>query len=98
MLRALEELRERLDKKWRNQLSSSEKKDLKVMAGTGDDEYRTFCLIYDQMRKRKTFETTVDVEEFGRIQQDLPECSSHADPDLRGPRCSSSGTGGLGDG
>ena len=26
------------------------------------------------MRKRKTFETTVDVEEFGRIQEDLPEC------------------------
>ena len=25
------------------------------------------------MRKRKTFETTVDVEEFGRIQEDLPE-------------------------
>ena len=37
------------------------------------DLYRTFCLIYNQMRKRKTFETTVDVEEFGRIQQDLPE-------------------------
>ena len=25
------------------------------------------------MRKRKTFETTVDVDEFGRIQQALPE-------------------------
>ncbi len=35
--------------------------------------YRTFCRMYKQMRKRKTFETTVDVEEFGRIQQDLPE-------------------------
>lgn len=71
---SLEELRGRLDKKWRNQLSSAERKGLKVIAGTGDDEYRTFCLMYDQMRKRKTFETTVDVEEFGRIQQDLPEC------------------------
>jgi lipid II:glycine glycyltransferase (peptidoglycan interpeptide bridge formation enzyme) len=29
-------------------------------------------LIYNQMRKRKTFETTVDVVEFGRIQEDLP--------------------------
>jgi lipid II:glycine glycyltransferase (peptidoglycan interpeptide bridge formation enzyme) len=70
---ALEELRKGLDKKWRNQLSSSEKKGLKVVAGSGTEEYRTFCLIYNQMRKRKTFETTVDVEEFGRIQEDLPE-------------------------
>jgi len=70
---SVEELRRRLDKKWRNQLSSSEKKDLKVVAGNGSDEYRTFSTIYKQMRKRKTFETTVDVEEFGRIQEDLPE-------------------------
>jgi hypothetical protein len=70
---SVEELRKRLDKKWRNQLSSSEKKGPKVVAGSGSDEYRTFCLIYNQMRKRKTFETTVDVEEFGRIQQDLAE-------------------------
>jgi lipid II:glycine glycyltransferase (peptidoglycan interpeptide bridge formation enzyme) len=67
----LEELRGGLDKKWRNQLSSAEKKDLKVIAGGGSEEYRTFCMLYNQMRKRKTFETTVDVEEFGRIQQDL---------------------------
>ncbi len=69
----LEELRKRLDKKWRNQLSRAEKNNLKVIAGSGSDEYRTFCLIYNQMRKRKTFETTVDVEEFGRIQEDLVE-------------------------
>lgn len=69
----IEELRKGLDKKWRNLLASSEKKNLEVIAGTGTEEYRTFCLIYDQMRKRKAFETTVDVEEFARIQQDLPE-------------------------
>ena len=70
---ALEELRRKLDAKWRNHLKRSEKNGLDVVAGTGNDEYRTFRLIYDQMRKRKTFETTVDVEEFGRIQEDLPE-------------------------
>ena len=70
---ALEELRRKLDKKWRNQLTSSEKKGLNVVAGTGSNEYRVFRQIYNQMRKRKTFETTVDVEEFGRIQEDLPE-------------------------
>ena len=70
---SLEELRRRLDRKWRNMLSSSEKKGLQVVAGNGSDEYRIFSLIYKQMRKRKTFESTVDVEEFGRIQEDLPE-------------------------
>lgn len=70
---ALEELRRGLDKKWRNQVSRSERKGLEVVAGCGCGEYRTFCVVYNQMRKRKTFETTVDVEEFGRIQQDLPE-------------------------
>jgi len=69
----LEELRRGLDKKWRNQLSCSEKKGLEVVAGSGSGEYQTFCLLYNQMRKRKRFETTVDVEEFGRIQQELPE-------------------------
>ena len=63
----------RLDKKWRNQLSRAEKNNLKVIVGSGSAEFRTFCLIYNQMRKRKTFETTVDVEEFGRIQEELAE-------------------------
>jgi lipid II:glycine glycyltransferase (peptidoglycan interpeptide bridge formation enzyme) len=67
----LEELRKRLDKKWRNQLSRAEKNNLKVIAGSGSEEFRTFCLIYNEMLKRKGFETTVDVDEFGRIQEDL---------------------------
>ena len=70
---AVEELRKNLDAKWRNHLKRSEKNGLNVVAGIGSDEYRIFCQIYNQMRKRKTFDTTVDVEEFGRIQEDLPE-------------------------
>ena len=69
----LEELRKNLDKKWRNQLTRSEKNGLKIITGSGTDEYRTFCRMYNQMWKRKAFETTVDVEEFGRLQEDLPE-------------------------
>jgi FemAB family len=71
--RPLEELRRNLDKKWRNQLTRSEKNRLKVVAGTGTCEYRRFCRMYKQMRERKAFESTVDIEEFGRIQEDLPE-------------------------
>jgi lipid II:glycine glycyltransferase (peptidoglycan interpeptide bridge formation enzyme) len=70
---AVEELRKKLDAKWRNHLKRAEKNGLNVVAGTGSSQYRIFCQIYNQMRTRKTFETTVDVEEFGRIQEDLPE-------------------------
>lgn len=69
----LAELRCQLDKKWRNQLTRSEKNNLTVISGHGSREYRVFCDIYFQMRKRKAFETTVDAEEFGRIQEALSE-------------------------
>ena len=68
-----DELRKKLDAKWRNHLKRSEKNGLNVITGTGNNEYQVFRQIYNQMRKRKTFETTVDVEEFGRIQENLPE-------------------------
>jgi lipid II:glycine glycyltransferase (peptidoglycan interpeptide bridge formation enzyme) len=70
---SLDELRKSLDPKWRNKLSGAEKNNLKVVAGNGREEYQTFCQLYYQMRKRKTFETTVDVEEFRRMQEDLAE-------------------------
>jgi len=70
---SLEDLRKRLDAKWRNKLSGAEKKALRIVAKSGRAEYQTFCQIYNQMRKRKTFESTVDVKEFGRIQDTLPE-------------------------
>ena len=69
----VEELRRNLDKKWRNQLNRAEKNGLRVVAGSETDQFRTFCLMYKQMRNRKTFETTVDIEEFERIQEDLPQ-------------------------
>ena len=69
----LDQLRSRLDAKWRNKLRQAEKNNLTVTAGDGDREYRAFCELYSQMRQRKTFETTVDAEEFARIQQALPK-------------------------
>jgi lipid II:glycine glycyltransferase (peptidoglycan interpeptide bridge formation enzyme) len=69
----LEDLRKRLDKKWRNQLTRAEKNNLTITSGSGSSEFQTFCLIYSQMQKRKAFETTVNVEEFARIQEHLPE-------------------------
>lgn len=69
----LEDLRRNLDKKWRNQLTRAEKNGLTVRAGCRLDEYRIFCHMYFQMLERKSFNTTVDAEEFGRIQEDLPQ-------------------------
>jgi lipid II:glycine glycyltransferase (peptidoglycan interpeptide bridge formation enzyme) len=73
LARPLEELHGNLDKKWRNALTRSQKNGLKIVAGGGSEEYQSFCQMYNQMRKRKGFVSSVDVEEFGRIQQDLPE-------------------------
>jgi lipid II:glycine glycyltransferase (peptidoglycan interpeptide bridge formation enzyme) len=70
---SIEELRRKLDKKWRNQLSRAEKNNLEVIAGNSGTEYHTFCLIYNEMLKRKAFETTVDADEFGRLQEALAE-------------------------
>ena len=42
------------------------------MNGDGIEEYGVFCEMYREMLNRKGFETTVSIEEFGRIQEDLP--------------------------
>lgn len=69
----LEELRGRLSKKWRNALSRAEKNGLEIVGGDGMAEYNLFCKMYREMLRRKGFETTVSIEEFGRIQADLPK-------------------------
>jgi lipid II:glycine glycyltransferase (peptidoglycan interpeptide bridge formation enzyme) len=70
---SLETLRKNFDPKWRNKLAGAERNNLDMIAGNGSEEYETFCQLYNNMRSRKAFETTVDVEEFGRIQQELPK-------------------------
>lgn len=69
----LEVLRRNLNPKWRNKLAGAEKNGLQVVQGSGVEEYRIFCRLYQQMRNRKSFDTTVDIEEFEKIQQNLPE-------------------------
>jgi lipid II:glycine glycyltransferase (peptidoglycan interpeptide bridge formation enzyme) len=72
LLPSLADLRKNLDPKWRNKLSGAEKNHLRVASRNDQEGYQAFSQIYHEMRKRKTFETTVDVEEFGRIQEKLP--------------------------
>ena len=67
------DLRRQLDKKWRNQLSRAENSGLTVVCGSASEQYLAFTSIYKEMRERKAFSTTVDVDAFGRIQAALEE-------------------------
>lgn len=69
----LEALRKGLDQKWRNQLNRAEKNGLVILEGSGTEHYEVFLKLYQDMWSRKKFDTSVDVEEFGRIAADLPE-------------------------
>ena len=64
----VELIRKRLDQKWRNQLNRAEKSDLLLEVSDRAEAYREFLQLYQAMQERKPFETTVDVEEFARIQ------------------------------
>ena len=84
----LEELRRKLDQKWRNQLNRAEKNGLEIIEGDGAEEFDGFLHIYDQMVARKQFDTSTNVHEFAEIQRDLPKnqrmkiflCSQHGVP------------------
>jgi lipid II:glycine glycyltransferase (peptidoglycan interpeptide bridge formation enzyme) len=66
------ELTKRLHQKWRNQLNAASKSNLTVREGTEDELFGQFLGIYDEMMRRKRFDTTVDPRLFHRIQQQLP--------------------------
>lgn len=67
----LDELRKRLDQKWRNQLNRAEKNNLKIIEDDNRDLFDIFLKMYDQMRSRKSFQSSTDVHAFKRIQKEL---------------------------
>ena len=70
---SLEEIRKKLDQKWRNQLNRAEKNGLSVVEGNSSQLYEVFLSLQKQMLERKAFIPGVNYDEFGRIQADLPE-------------------------
>ena len=70
--RSAEELRRQLSSRWRRQLNIAERNSLEIVEGQSDDLYLQFLQMYREMFARKRFDTSVDVEEFRRIQQRLP--------------------------
>ena len=65
----LETLRKQLNQKWRNQLNRAEKNGLSLEVSDSSRAYQAFEPLYAGMWARKQFESTVDVAEFGRMQQ-----------------------------
>jgi lipid II:glycine glycyltransferase (peptidoglycan interpeptide bridge formation enzyme) len=68
-----EVIRKQLDRKWRNHLNRSEKNGLLLEVADSREAYREFVELYKAMRERKPFKTSVDVGEFTRIQELLPD-------------------------
>lgn len=69
----LEEVRRKLEGKWRNQLNQSERNNLIVTEGSDDASWQVFETLYCDMMARKRFDTTVSIKDFAEIQKMLPE-------------------------
>jgi hypothetical protein len=68
------ELRQNLDRKWRQALARGEKfPSLELESGTSNELYGIALNIYNEMHDRKQFDKAVDMEAQGRVQKDLPE-------------------------
>ena len=68
----IEELRKKLDQKWRNCLNRAERNQLEVIEGTDDSLFVDFIGIYQDLLRRKKFPEPNDINEFRMIQRELP--------------------------
>ena len=71
----LDDVRKKLDQKWRNCLNKSERNNLEVIEGTDDNLFADFIGLYRALLDRKQFQEPNDINEFRMIQRNLPpEC------------------------
>lgn len=70
---SLAEIRMGFEKKWRNCLNHAERNSLVITQGTGDALFEDFIPIYRELVVRKKFTESNDINEFKRIQANLPE-------------------------
>jgi len=71
----MEQIRKNFKQKWRNCLNRAERNQLELTEGTDDSLFGEFIAIYRELLQRKKFEEPNDINEFRRIQQDLPSHS-----------------------
>lgn len=65
--------RKNLASRWRTDLNQSERNELTIDEGTGDDLFTQFAQIYQEMHAHKQFDEAWDIEDFRKIQHVLPE-------------------------
>jgi hypothetical protein len=68
----LDELRRRLQQKWRNCLNQSERKSVTVTESADEAAMTVFETLYAEMKARKDFETGVSLDTFRALQRALP--------------------------
>lgn len=68
-----EELRKRLEKKWRNCLASAERQPIELKEGFEDSLFEPFLDVYREMVSRKQLGEAGDVARFRAMQAALPE-------------------------
>lgn len=68
----LDTLRKRLDSKWRNHLNRAIRNNLELLEGSSDEMFEMFNGLYKELKGRKQFVESIDINEFRLIQKDLP--------------------------
>ncbi|MBK7631105.1 MAG: peptidoglycan bridge formation glycyltransferase FemA/FemB family protein [Ignavibacteriales bacterium] len=69
----LDEIRKSFKQKWRNCLNQSERNDLEICEGNGQQQYNVFLGIYNQMMARKKFKENVDPYKMGKMNEALDD-------------------------
>ena len=69
----IQDLRRNLDQKWRNQLNRSEKNNLEIKSGSGDELFNIFLKLQIDMLSRKKYKTNINYYKYKQINNDLPE-------------------------
>jgi len=70
---ALEELREGMRPHWKRELKLAERNGLSVVEGSDDDLFAALVDIHREMVSRKKFVVSNDINQFRRVQAQLPE-------------------------
>lgn len=68
----VEQIRRRLEQKWRNCLNRAEKNGLTVRDGDAPELFEAFCTLYDDLRDRKEFHVELDARFYADVQRRLP--------------------------
>ncbi len=70
---SLDDLRSSLRPTWRRNLVLAERKGLNIVEGSSDELFGAFATLYEQMLDRKSISDVVSIDQYRRMQADLPD-------------------------